>query len=326
MNILITGGIGFIATKLITELVKEKKIYVAGKWHAINNIHALDIFSPENASTDVIYHKHSLTDAKLTASLIEDIKPDVVIHLAAVVSSAAEADFDLGVNVNIEATRYLLDACRCLEKTPHFIFASSVAVFSGVKCVTDGTTPTPSSTYGMTKVVGEYLVNEYSRKGFIHGVAVRLPTIAIRPGKPNLAASSFVSSIIREPLNGEKAICPVDKDLSLWISSPNLIVKNLLHAIALDIVNSPIYQTINLPGISVTVEEMIASLVKCQGDATLIEWKESTQVKNIVSQWPEKMLTETALQLQFEQDSCIDNIVQQYVEEEKILINKTVSV
>jgi len=325
MNILITGGLGFIATKLIAELVKEKKLYVAGKCHVIKSIHALDIFSPENASMEVTYHNHSLTDAKLTASLIEEIKPDVVIHLAAVVSSAAEADFDLGVSVNIEATRYLLDACRCLQKTPYFVFASSVAVFSGVKCVTDNTTPMPSSTYGMTKVVGEYLVNEYSRKGFIHGIAVRLPTIAVRPGKPNLAASSFVSSIIREPLNGEKAICPVEKDLSLWISSPNMIVKNLLHAISLDIINNPIYQTINLPGISVTVEEMIASLVNCKGDAGLIEWKENLKVKNIVSQWPEKMLTNIASELDFEQDNCIDDIVQQYVDEEK-LMNKVATV
>lgn len=325
MNILITGGLGFIATKLITELVKEKKLVVAGKCHVIESIHALDIFSPDNAVMGVTYHHHSLTDAKLTTSLIEKIKPDVVIHLAAVVSSAAEADFDLGVNVNIEATRYLLDACRNLDKTPHFIFASSVAVFSGVKCVTDSTTPMPSSTYGMTKVIGEYLVHEYSRKGFIHGLAVRLPTIAIRPGKPNLAASSFVSSIIREPLNGEKAVCPVDKDLSLWISSPNRVVKNLLHAISLDIVNNPIYQTINLPGISVTVEQMIASLVSCKGDAGLIEWEENLNIKNIVSQWPEKMLTNIASELDFEQDNCIDDIVKQYVDEEK-LINKAATV
>ena len=323
MNILITGGIGFIATKLIVNLQQEKKLVVAGKWHDIKQIHALDIFDSTNKISDVIYHKHSLTDAELTASLVRQIKPDVVIHLAAVVSSAAEADFDLGVNVNIEATRYLLDACRNLDKTPHFIFASSVAVFSGVKCVTDSTTPMPSSTYGMTKVVGEYLVHEYSRKGFVHGLAVRLPTIAVRPGKPNLAASSFVSSIIREPLNGEKAVCPVDKDLSLWISSPNMVVKNLLHAISLDIVNNPIYQTINLPGISVTVEQMIASLVSCKGDAGLIEWEENLNIKIIVSQWPEKMLTNIASELDFHQDISITEIVNQYIAEENIIISKT---
>ena len=324
MNILITGGIGFIATKLINQLVKEKKIYVAKQWHAIKSIHALDIFGTENVLKDVIYHKHSLTDGELTASLVKEIKPNVIIHLAAVVSSAAEADFDLGVNVNIEGTRHLLNACRDLQKPPHFIFGSSLAVFSGVKCITDSTAPAPSSTYGMTKTVGEYLVNEYSRKGFIYGIAVRLPTIAIRPGKPNLAASSFVSSIIREPLNGEKTTCPVDKTFALWISSPNMIVKNLLHAISLDVINTPIYQTVNLPGISVTVEEMIASLVSCGGDSSLIEWKEDTHIKNIVSQWPKEMMTERAFKLHFEQDSCIDNIVLKYITEENILVNKAI--
>jgi nucleoside-diphosphate-sugar epimerase len=323
MNILITGGIGFIATKLIANLLKEKKAVVAGKWHDINQIHALDIVEPSDKIKGITYHKHSLSDAELTASLVAEIKPDVVIHLAAVVSSAAEADFDLGLEVNLDGTRYLLAACRNLDSTPLFIFASSVAVFSGVKCVTDSTTPTPSSTYGMTKVVGEYLVNEYSRRGFVHGISVRLPTVAVRPGKPNLAASSFVSSIIREPLNGEKAICPVDNALSLWISSPKTIVKNLLHAISLDLVKTPVHQTINLPGISVTVKEMIASLSDCHGDTTLIEWQENSQIKKIVSQWPEKMLTDKALQLEFYQDISISDIVNQYIEEENVVTNKS---
>jgi len=322
MNILITGGIGFIATKLIANLLQEKKLVVAGKWHDIKQIHALDIFDPADKISEVIYHKHSLSDAELTASLVAEIKPDVVIHLAAVVSSAAEADFDLGLEVNLDGTRYLLAACRNLDRTPHFIFASSVAVFSGVKCVTDSTTPTPSSTYGMTKVVGEYLVTEYSRRGFVHGVSVRLPTVAVRPGKPNLAASSFVSSIIREPLNGEKAICPVDKDLSLWISSPKIIVKNLLHAISLDLVKTPLDHAINLPGISVTVEGMISSLSDCNGDTTLIEWQENSQIKKIVSQWPEKMITDKAFQLEFHQDISISEIVNQYIEDENVVINK----
>lgn len=322
MNILITGGIGFIATKLIASLLNEKKVAVAGKWHDVKQIHALDIVEPRDKISGVIYHKHSLSDAGLTASLVAEIKPDVVIHLAAVVSSAAEADFDLGLEVNLDGTRYLLAACRNLDSTPHFIFASSVAVFSGVKCVTDSTTAMPSSTYGMTKVVGEYLVTEYSRRGFVHGISVRLPTVAVRPGKPNLAASSFVSSIIREPLNGEKAICPVDKNLSVWISSPKIIVKNLLHAISLDVVNAPVHQAINLPGISVTVEGMISSLSDCNGDTTLIEWQENSQIKKIVSQWPEKMITEKALQLEFHQDSSIGEIVKQYIEEENVVINK----
>lgn len=322
MNILITGGIGFIATKLIASLLKEKTIVVAGKVHDIKQIHALDIFDPADKRRGVIYHKHSLSDAQRTASFVAEIQPDVVIHLAAVVSSAAEADFDLGLEVNVDGTRHLLSACRNLNYPPYFIFASSVAVFSGVKCVTDSTTPTPSSTYGMTKVVGEYLVTDYSRKGFVHGISVRLPTVAVRPGKPNLAASSFVSSIIREPLNGEKATCPVAKELSLWISSPQIIVKNLLHAISLDVAKKPLQQAINLPGISVTVEEMVASLSDCNGDITLIEWQENPQIKKIVSQWPEKMLTDKALQLNFYQDLSITEIVDQYIAEENIVLNR----
>ena len=148
------------------------------------------------------------------------------------VSGAAEADFDLGMRVNIDGTRGLLEACRRLPKPPRVLFTSSVAVFGAPlpEVVTDATTPMPQSSYGIQKLIGELLVGEYSRKGFIDGRAVRLPTVSIRPGKPNAAASSFASGILREPLNGVEAICPVEPETELWLISPRLAVECFLHA------------------------------------------------------------------------------------------------
>ncbi|MBD1566180.1 NAD-dependent epimerase/dehydratase family protein [Vibrio sp. SA48] len=319
MNILITGGAGFIANKLIRKLVALKSVCVNGKEKEINEIHAIDLFSPQKTVDGVIYYQVSLNDEKLISDLVSKIKPDVVVHLAAVVSSAAEQDFDLGMRVNIDGTRILLEACRELDSTPRFIFSSSVAVFSGVSCILDSTTAVPTSTYGMTKIVGEYLVNEYSRKRYISGIAVRLPTITVRPGKPNKAASSFVSSIIREPLNGEQTTCPVSPDLSVWISSPKVIVDNLIYAISIE--EERISTTINLPGLSVTVADMVSAMENFGGNADLICWEEDEGINRIVSDWPNKMITSNALDLGFKSDTAISAIIASYIEDENIQVS-----
>lgn len=316
MNILLTGGSGFIANNLINKLIKLKQINVNGSQETISEIHSLDLFEPQVKIEGVNYYQTSLIDELAIFELVTKINPDVVIHLAAVVSSAAEQDFDLGMQVNVDGTHILLESCRELEHSPRFIFASSVAVFSGVDCILDTTTALPTSTYGMTKVVGEYLVNEYSRKNFINGIAVRLPTITVRPGKPNKAASSFVSSIIREPLNNEQTTCPVAPDLSVWVSSPKIIVDNLVHAIAVK--DEHITQTVNLPGLSVTVTEMVNAMADFGGNTDLISWKEDEGIKRIVSDWPQKMITTQAEALGFTVDSSISEIIAAYIESENI--------
>ncbi len=316
MNILITGGSGFIATKLIKKLVGLKTINVNGKLETVNKIHAIDLFEPQIKIESVSYHQVSLNDELMISDLVAKIKPSFVIHLAAVVSSAAEQDFDLGMRVNVDGTRILLEACRELENCPRFVFASSVAVFSGVSCILDSTVAIPTSTYGMTKVLGEYMVNEYSRKKYISGIAVRLPTITVRPGKPNKAASSFVSSIIREPLNNEQTTCPVVPGLSVWISSPKVIIDNLIHAVAIE--DERISNTINLPGLSVTVAEMVSAMTNLGGNADLIYWKEDESIKRIVSDWPQKMITSQAKSLGFKSDTTISEIITSYIESENM--------
>ncbi|MFA0080698.1 D-erythronate dehydrogenase [Vibrio breoganii] len=314
MKIFISGGAGFIANKLIIKLLEKKIIDISGKHKEINEIHTLDIFKPAQPIEGVKYYQGSLDNQANISELICEIKPDVIVHLAAVVSSAAEADFDLGLKVNIDGTRYLLEACRQLPNAPKFIFASSVAVFSNIAQIEDSTMPAPTSTYGMTKVVGEYLINDYTRKGYIDGITVRLPTIAIRPGKPNKAASSFVSSIIREPLNNDEAICPVDKSLKLWLSSPSLVVKNILHALSITQDSLQGFTTINLPGITVSVEEMISSLEENGGDSSFIRWDKDDSIKQIVDLWPEGMNTIKANELGFNMNTGIKEIIKEYMD------------
>jgi nucleoside-diphosphate-sugar epimerase len=205
------------------------------------------------------------------------------------VSGAAEADFDLGVRVNLDGTRVLLEACRRLPRPPRVLFTSFVAVFGPPlpDAVTDATTPVPQSSYGTQKLIGELLVADFTRKGFVDGRAVRLPTVSIRPGKANAAASSFASAILREPLNGQEAVCPVEIDTALWLIPPRLAIDCLLYAFDL-----PNYEfgirALNLPGITVTVREMIAALGRAAGSDAVkrIRWEPDPRVRAIVETWP----------------------------------------
>ena len=207
-----------------------------------------------------------LSDAEEVGELPPDI--DLTYHLAAVVSAAAEADFDLGMRVNVEGTRSVLEALR--EKSPgsRFVFTSSLAVFGSTSppVVTDDTRVSPESSYGTQKAIGELLVSDYSRKGFVDGLALRLPTVCVRPGKPNKAASSFASDIIREPLEGRDAVCPVKSSLELWLTSPGVAVRNLIHAGTLPL-GELRSRAVNLPGVTVTVGEMLETLEAVAGGA-----------------------------------------------------------
>jgi nucleoside-diphosphate-sugar epimerase len=323
MKIIITGGGGFLGQHVARELLKRGKVTDAdGKAQPIRELVLLDVALPLNG----LLHpkvRYVIGDAASPKFIAETLGEDTdgVFHFAAVVSGAAEADFDLGMRVNIDGTRGLLEACRRLPKPPRLLFTSSVAVFGAPlpEVVTDATTPLPQSSYGVQKLIGELLVGDYSRKGFIDGRAVRLPTVSIRPGKPNAAASSFASGILREPLNGVDAICPVEAETELWLISPRLAVECLLHAFELPSEALGAIRSLSLPGITASVREMIASLERVAGLAAAkrIRWEPDERIKAIVKTWPARFDTARANNLGFPRDEGgFDRIIGDYIRDE----------
>jgi nucleoside-diphosphate-sugar epimerase len=284
---------------------------------AFDELLLADIILPQNPTSDprVRCLQLDLSDSGEIKSLISE-RTGIVFHLAAIVSSHAEKDFDLGWRINMDVTRQLLETCRNARPVIKFVFASSLAVYGGPlpSIVNDSTAVTPRSSYGTQKAIGELLVNDYSRKGFVDGRVLRLPTICVRPGRPNQAASSFVSSIIREPLNGETAICPVSPDLPLFLSSPDTVINNIIYAAKLKTEELPEWRTINLPGITVTVKEMLDSLRRLTNEETLklVQFKKDEAVNRIVSSWPGTIDNSNALRLGFKVDDNFDDFIRQY--------------
>lgn len=315
MQIIITGGGGFLGQRLAKALLKSSLSF--------DELLLVDINMPDSPGADgrVKCRQVDLSEPDATQSVV-NAKTGIIFHLAAVVSSHAEKEFDIGWKVNLDITRQLLEACRHTNPHIRFVFSSSLAVFGGElpEVVSDTTAVTPRSSYGAQKAMGELLVNDYSRKGFVDGIVLRLPTICVRPGRPNLAASSFVSSIIREPLRGEMAICPVSPDLKLFLSSPDTVIKNLIHASSLQ-TDSLGWRTINLPGISVTVRQMLNSLKRVTDDATLarVQFKQDDHINRIVSSWPGAIDNTRASQLGFAGDDNFDNFIHQHIADNKQL-------
>jgi len=308
MEVIITGAGGFLGQRLAKTLLSCPL--------PIERLVLADVVPmPESGDPRV----HHVTCDLLEAGAVEKVlttKTKLVFHLAAIVSNHAEKDFDLGWRLNLDVTRRLLEAARQVNPSIRFVFASSLAVYGGKlpPVVTDDTVVTPRSSYGAQKAAAELLVNDYSRKGFVDGIALRLPTVCVRPGKPNQAASSFVSSIIREPLSGEAAICPVSPDLSLFLSSPDTVIKNLLHAAALSTSKIEGWRTFNLPGITVTVKEMLDALKDASDEKTLslVQFKQDESIHRIVSSWPGRIDTSHALQLGFSADQRFVDFITQY--------------
>jgi nucleoside-diphosphate-sugar epimerase len=242
-----------------------------------------------------------------------------VFHLAAVVSGAAEADYDLGLRVNVDGVRALLDACRALPQPPTFVFASSVAVFGGdlPPVVEDSTMPTPQASYGVQKLIGELLVQDFSRKGFIDGRSVRVPTVVVRPGLPNGAASGFASGIIREPLAGVEAVLPVDPDTEMWIASPRTVVRMFLHALALPESAWGWNRSLNLPGLVASMRDEMAALRKVGGEsaAALVREQPDDAVRRLVTTWAARFDTRRARSMGFTADADFESIVRAYVED-----------
>lgn len=310
MQIIITGGGGFLGQRLASALVSSKVLF--------DELILVDILLPANPSQDkrVRCLQVDLSDPKAARDIV-NLETGIIFHLAAIVSSHAEKEFDLGWNINLDITRQLLEACRQTKPDIRFVFASSLAVYGGKlpPIVDETTVVAPQSSYGAQKAVCELLVNDYSRKQFVDGCALRLSTVCVRPGRPNLAASSFVSSIIREPLNGESAICPVSRDLTLCVTSPDTVVDNLLLASRLDAEDFGDWRIVNLPGISVTVHEMLYSLSRATNDKTLdlIQFKEDPAINRIVRSWPTTLDNKKAQQLGFKVDKNFDDVIQRYM-------------
>jgi nucleoside-diphosphate-sugar epimerase len=311
MNIAVTGGGGFLGRRLALALlqlegVERVTLVDASKVAPFSSDRRIDLLQADLLSDGAVRCVAEGTD--------------VIFHLAAVVSGQAESDFDLGMRVNLDATRSLLEAARSGQRRPRFIFTSSLAVFGPPlpEVVTEESAVHPGSSYGAEKAMGELLVSDYSRRGFVDGRVLRLPTVCVRPGKPNAAASSFVSGIIREPIAGMPANCPVGRDLELWLSSPRTAVANLVHAAFLpgDAIGSN--RVVNLPGITVTVGEMIDSLGRLAGRdaAERITFNEDQAVKTIVASWPARFDVTRALALGFSRDHSFDALIADYLASE----------
>jgi D-erythronate 2-dehydrogenase len=317
MRIVITGGCGFLGRRLALLLLdKGSRLGPIDEMVLFDNApSALPL--PDDKRVSVV--TGDIADRATVAKLIAP-GTDAVFHLAAIVSGQAEADTDLGYRVNLDGTRAVLDACRALGSKPKLIFASSLAAYGGAlpPAVGDDTALTPQSSYGTQKAIGELLVNDYSRKGFVDGRALRLPTVVVRPGLPNRAASTFASSMIREPLTGKDAVCPVSPDTVMALASPRRVVASLAHA--LDIPGDALGQnrTLQLPGYSVSVGEMAEALRRAGGNAAYsrLAWQPDATIQTIVGSWPRELHAPRAEALGFQPDSGIDEAVQFFIEDD----------
>jgi nucleoside-diphosphate-sugar epimerase len=311
-KILITGGGGFLGSRL-AKAIKARD--------SSARITLLDMAFP----TGLDQQFECIAGDVSSAAVIERAlgrDTGSVFHLAAVVSGGAEADFDLGYRVNLDGTRALLEACRKLAKPAKLVYASSVAAFGGKlpEVLDDSTTPTPQTSYGTQKVIGEYLVADWTRKGMLDGRSLRLPTIVVRPGKPNLAASSFASGIIREPLNGVVSECPVPDTTGVWILSPKRVVEAFLHAHDLPADAWPSSRVVNLPGITLSVREMIDAMGRVAGKDAVsrVKFVPDARIQGIVKTWPVRFRTERALAMGFKADADFESAVRDYLQTESV--------
>jgi nucleoside-diphosphate-sugar epimerase len=318
-HIVVTGGSGFLGSALARRLLGEPVALGGAPPAPVTALTLLDLVAPADdlrADDRVRY-----VAGELDAALGGLDEADAVFHLAGVVSGAAEADFDLGMRTNVDGTRAVLEYGRRHATPPVLVFSSSLAVFGAdpaigpVGDVDDDTLPRPQSSYGIQKFIGEQLVADYTRKGFVRGRSVRLMTVSVRPGAPNAAASSFLSGIVREPLAGERARCPVDPDTPVALSSPRRTLDGLLRAAAVDDATWGSRTALTLPALTTTPHEMAEALDRVAGSALsdLIDWDVDPAVAAIVGSWPARFHTPRAERLGLHAETSFDDIVRAYV-------------
>ncbi|GLS31347.1 Nucleoside-diphosphate-sugar epimerase [Mesorhizobium albiziae] len=318
MRILITGAAGMVGRKLAARLHKDGSL--AGRKITALDLHDIvptDTLSMEDAH--VAIHVGDLSEAGAAARLVEQ-KPDAIFHLAGIVSGEAEANFDLGYRVNLDGTRALFDAIRLADYRPRVIFTSSIAVFGAPfpDVISDDFHQTPLTSYGTQKLMGEALLADYTRRGFFDGIGIRLPTICVRPGKPNKAASGFFSGIIREPLNGVEAILPVPRSVVHTHASPRSAVGFLIHAAGIDGDAVGPRRNLTMPGVAVSVGEQIEALERIAGAdvAGLIREETDETIWSIVKGWPTRFEATRARALGFTAEENFDDIVRVHIEDE----------
>lgn len=325
MKVVITGGAGFLGRKLAAEVLRRGRLTnPKGELEPVEQLVLFDHVEPASpvpGDNRVVLRSGDIADRALVAEIVGR-DTDSIFHLASVVSAGAEEDFDLGYRTNLEGMLAVLEAARATGRRPRLVFTSSLASFGGefVDHVDDRTPQTPQTSYGTQKAIGELLANDYSRKGFVDARSVRLPTIAIRPGRPNKAASTWVSSIIREPLQGEEAVCPVTEDARMVVLSPRRAVAGLaeLHDLP-DGALGP-WRSLNFPGIAVSVAEMVAALRAVGGEEAVrrIRWEPAPAIQRIVAGWPADFGWEKARALGFTADPSMEAVIRAFVEDDMV--------
>ena len=322
MKVFITGGGGFLGYRLALRLLERNTLAGPdGKQTAISQIKLFDAAFAPNPDPRLQCVKGDIAELDVVKAAL-DHDTASVFHLAAVVSAHAEAEFDVGYRVNLDGTRNLLEACRDLDAPPRLIFASSLAVFGGKlpAVVDDSITPTPQTSYGTQKVIGEYLVNDYSRKGLLDGRSLRLPTIVVRPGKPNLASTSFASGMFREPLSGVVCEVPVEDSIEMWILSPGKVLDDFVHAHDLPATAWGTNRAITLPGITFSVKEGVEALRRIAGDkvAKRVVFKPVERINNMVRTFPARFRADRGAAMGFKADTDIGGIIKDYIASESI--------
>jgi nucleoside-diphosphate-sugar epimerase len=315
MQVLIIGAAGMIGRKLASSLAADPEPGLAG-------LTLVDVAEPEAppGSVPVATGALDLTDPGAVAAAVAG-RPEVIVHLAAVVSGEAEADFEKGYAVNFDGTRALFEAIRAQPGyRPRVVFASSIAVYGAPfpETIPEDFHLTPLTSYGTQKTMSELLLADYSRRGFLDGIGLRLPTICIRPGAPNKAASGFFSNILREPLSGREAVLPVDDAVRHWHASPRAAVGFFRHAMRLDLARLGDRRSLAMPGLSATVAEQIEALRRAAGEKAvrLIRREPDPTIRRIVAGWATRLDASRALALGFVADASFDAIIAAHVEDE----------
>ena len=326
VNVVITGGGGFLGSRLARELLAKGSLDVAGEGSApLSGVTLIDQApAPADLAAD---ERVTAIRGDLAAILAGEPSPlagaGIIFHLAAAVSGECEADFDLGIRANLRPTEALLAAVRTLGTSPVVVFSSSLAVFGNSPdhplpdVIDDQTLPNPQTSYGAQKVVGEQLLADYTRKGFLRGRALRLVSVSVRPGRPNGAASGFMSGVIREPLAGQRTVCPVDPATEVALASPAKAIAGLLCAATTPEADWGGRSAVTLPALTVSISEMVAAMTRVAGPepSTLIDYEPDPVITEIVATWPTRVRSERATRLGLTPDPDYDSVIRAHLAE-----------